>query len=153
MNVLSIRVPPKLLALLKASATDHKMPVSQLVRHAIHQQLNADAPELPQLSNEAQIEHLVHQLDFLDRTQRKMLRSGAFLAMQLPKDWSRAKRWSYAVKGEEREALERLLAEREHIAKQIAKLVKETYSRSIKIVLLDRKPWYKIVHSNDDVLE
>jgi len=100
---------------------------------------------LDQLSNEAQIEELVKQLDFLDTTQRKMLRSGAFLAMQLPKDWSRAKRWSYAVKGEERDALERLLAEREHIAKQIAKLVTATYSRSVKIALLDRKPWYQIV--------
>jgi hypothetical protein len=150
MNVLSIRVPPKLLALVKAAAQRQKIPVSQLVRHAIKQQLTTDAQELQQLSNEAMIEHLVKQLDFLDHTQRKMLRSGAFLAMQLPKDWSRAKRWSYAVKGEEREALERLLAEREYIAKQIAKLAKTTYSRSIKIVLLDRKPWYQIKTDDND---
>jgi hypothetical protein len=58
----------------------------------------------------------------------------------LPKDWSPVKRWALGVSGEEREALELLLGEREYLSKQIAEKVKETYSHKVRVVLIDHDP-------------
>jgi predicted transcriptional regulator len=147
MVLLNVRVSPKLLGLLKHVAEAHDVNASVVVREALQTYLEAPKQGLERVSREAEIGRLVKQLDFLDRTQRKMLRSGAFLGRNLPKDWPTAKKWAVGVSGSEKEALERLLGEREHLSKQIAKLVKETYKRKAQIVLIDRSPWYKLENS------
>jgi hypothetical protein len=135
--------------MVKAVADSFELKVSSVVRESLYYYLGSEQEGLEQLAKEAEIERLVRQLDFLDRTQRKMLRSGSFLAKNLPRDWPPAKRWAVAVGGEEREALELLLGEREHLAREIARLVKETYCRSGKVVLLDRSPWYKLLSDSE----
>ena len=117
------------------------VPVSQAVREALHAFLGCQKGDLERLAKEAEIDRCVRQLDFLDWAQRKMLRSGSFLGKSYPRDWTPVQRWAVGVSGEEREALELILAERESVAHMVAKLVKETYSgRGKWIVLTDRKP-------------
>jgi hypothetical protein len=144
MPVMSVRVSWKTHQLIVDLASNHDVKLSDVLRDAVHSYLQGEHEGLEHIANEAKIAELVHQLDFLDKTQRKMLRSGAFLAKSLPKDWSPAKRWATVVKGEEREALELLLGEREYLAQEIAARVKATYRRRANIMLLDRPPWYKI---------
>lgn len=145
MPVVSVRISWKLYGIVKLVAEEYDINLSDVMREAVQTYLSSQKHGLERLGKEAEIDRLVKQLDFLDRTQRKMLRSGSFLAKSLPKHWSPAKRWSVAVTGEEREALELFLGERDYLAKQIAKLATQVYTRKGKIVLQDHPPWYRIV--------
>lgn len=150
MSMLNVRVSPKVLDLVKQLADKQNVSLSVVVREALQTYLEAPKEGLELLSKEADIDRLAKQLDFLDRTQRKMLRSGSFLARSLPKDWPIAKRWAIGVSGEEKEALERFLGEREYLAKRIAGLVKETYSRKARVAIIDHDPWYKLVKGEEE---